>query len=375
MRTPEALVERLDNGACQGCHQAGSTAGFHFIGLDDKTTSPLNRIEVGISPHLHAEMPRREAWLRATVEGKEPNRLRPLSFAPPAAWQDTGEVAYVPAEVAMPCLMPEDAKHFAAGWQRGGGTVCTVLATASGVRTKLAQCLLPKDSEKMFSGHPCLTGLIASNVTKPFNDRYSITGQLAAFATDISRTAYTCRPPKIGVPAGIAYRGCNDKDRAFAGFKPGKTMPNEICGLVGGKKFDICVATNNFDQCLDGAVNRGNRPACWPIISAARIICASRCRPIRLVAARWKVSASARRPILSSRCASTIMPRRGRAPSARRRARGSARRKRSELLPWLLSRHQRITTECCRASSRGSACPCCAACAAHAQCGGGSNAA
>ncbi|MCF6100328.1 hypothetical protein [Mesorhizobium muleiense] len=262
LRTPEALVERLDNGACQGCHQAGSTAGFHFIGLDDKTTSPLNRIEVGISPHLHAEMPRREAWLRATADGKEPNRLRPLSFAPPAAWKDAGEVAYAPAELAMPCLMPADAARFGTIWQCGGGTVCTALATASGVRTKLAQCLLPKDSEKMFSGHPCLTGSIASNGTQPFNDRYSITGQFAAFATDISRTAYTCRPPKIGVPAGIAYRGCNDKDRAFAGFKPGKPMPNEICGLVGGKKFDICVATNNFDQCLGGAVNRGNRPAC-----------------------------------------------------------------------------------------------------------------
>ncbi|RUU28053.1 hypothetical protein EOD08_21635 [Mesorhizobium sp. M6A.T.Ca.TU.002.02.2.1] len=262
VRTPEALVERLDNGACQGCHQAGSTAGFHFIGLDDKTTSPLNRIEVGISPHLHAEMPRREAWLRATAEGKEPNRFRPLSFAPPAAWKDAGEVAYAPAAMAMPCLMPEDAARFGTTWQCGGGTVCTPLATASGVRTKLAQCLLPKDSDKMFAGHPCLTGSIASNGTQPFNDRYSISGQFAAFATDISRTAYTCRPPKIGVPAGIAYRGCDDKDRAFAGFKPGKPMPNEICGLVGGKKFDICVATNNFDQCLGGAVNRGNRPAC-----------------------------------------------------------------------------------------------------------------
>lgn len=262
VRTPEALVERLDNGACQGCHQAGSTAGFHFIGLDDKTTSPLNRIEVGISRHLHAEMPRREAWLRATAEGKEPNRFRPLSFAPPAAWKDADEVAYLPAEVAMPCLMPEDAAGFGATWQCDGGTVCTALATASGVRTKQAQCLLPKDSEKMFSGHPCLTGSITSNPGQPFNDRYSISGQFAAFATDISRAAYTCRPPKIGVPAGIAYRGCDDKDRAFAAFKPGKPMPNEICGLVGGKKFDICVATNNFDQCLGGAVNRGNRPAC-----------------------------------------------------------------------------------------------------------------
>ncbi|RWO38844.1 MAG: hypothetical protein EOS12_29725 [Mesorhizobium sp.] len=262
VRTPEALVERLDNGACQGCHQAGSTAGFHFIGLDDKTTSPLNRIEVGISPHLHAEIPRRQAWLAATAEGKQPNRFRPLSFAPPAVWTNADAVDYAPAEMAMPCLMPEDAARFGATWQCDGGTVCTPLATASGVRTKLAQCLLPKDSEKMFSGHPCLTGSIASNAAQPFNDRYSKSGQFAAFAPAASRTAYTCRPPKIGVPGGIAYRGCDDKDRAFAAFKAGKPMPNEICGLVGGKKFDICVATNNFDQCLGGAVNRGNRPAC-----------------------------------------------------------------------------------------------------------------
>ncbi|MER9564779.1 hypothetical protein [Mesorhizobium sp. M0571] len=262
VRTPEALVERLDNGACHGCHQAGSTAGFHFIGLDDKTTSPLNRIEVGISPHLHADIPRRGAWLRATADGKEPNRFRPLSFAPPATWNDAGEIAYSPAEMAMPCLMPQDAARFGATWQCGAGTVCTPLATASGVRTKLAQCLLPKDSENMFSGHPCLTGSIASNPAQPFNDRYTITGQFAAFAPGISRTSYTCRPPKIGVPAGIAYRGCDNRDRSFTAFKTGKPMPNEICGLVGGNKFDTCVATNNFDQCLGGAVNRGNRPAC-----------------------------------------------------------------------------------------------------------------
>ncbi|MER8709598.1 hypothetical protein NKH49_29390 [Mesorhizobium sp. M1088] len=282
VRTPEALVERLDNGACQGCHQAGSTAGFHFIGLDDKTTSPLNRIEVGISPHLHADIPRRVAWLHATADGKEPNRFRPLSFAPPATWNDAGEIAYSPAEMAMPCLMPQDAARFGATWQCGGGTVCTPLTTASGVRTKLAQCLLPKDSEDMFSGHPCLTGSIASNPAQPFNDRYTITGQFAAFAPSISRAAYTCRPPKIGVPAGIAYRGCDDRDRSFAAFKTGKPMPNEICGLVGGKKFDTCVATNNFDQCLGGAVNRGNRPT----ISAARITCVSRCRPIHPVSAK-----------------------------------------------------------------------------------------
>lgn len=261
VRSPEALIERLNNGACQGCHQAGSTAGFHFIGLDDRTTSPLNRIEVGISPHLHAELRRRAAYLTSVAEDREPPHFRPLSSAPPAEWEKA-EPAYEPASMAMPCMMPEDAKGFGDTWQCGSGTVCTPLASASGVRMQLAQCLLPKDSEAMFSGHPCLTGEIASNPAEPFNDRYKTTGQFAAFAKDISRTDYTCRPPKIGVPAGIAYRGCTDTDRSFAAFKAGKPMPNEICGLVGGKKFDICVATNNFDQCLGGAVNRGNRPAC-----------------------------------------------------------------------------------------------------------------
>ena len=57
----------------------------------------------------------------------------------------------------------------------------------------------------------------------------------------------------------MAYRQCNEKDRTFASFKAGQPMPREICGLTGGKAFDLCVATGNFDQCLSGAVQRGNR--------------------------------------------------------------------------------------------------------------------
>ena len=261
VKSPQALIERLDNGTCQGCHQAGSTAGFHFIGRDDKSTSPLNRIEVGVSPHFHAEQPRRAAWLMAMARDRAPAKFRPLSFAPPADWS-ADQPQYQAAGVAMPCMTEDDAKGFAGGWSCGQGTVCTPIASATGTSMKLAQCLLPPKSEAMFSGHPCLTGAIATNQSQPFNDRMKITGQFAAFAPAISRTDYNCRPPKIGVPGGLAYRACDDKDRNFAGFKPGKPMPNEICGLVGGKKFDTCVATNNFDQCLGGAVNRGNRPAC-----------------------------------------------------------------------------------------------------------------
>ena len=109
---------------------------------------------------------------------------------------------------------------------------------------------------------PCLHGRDQlQQPRQPFNDRYPLTPvrrlRAESFAAD-----YTCRPPRIGVPGGIAYRRCNDSDRPSRASSRGKPMPREICGLTGGKAFDICVATGNFDQCLAGAVQRGNRPAC-----------------------------------------------------------------------------------------------------------------
>ncbi|MCR5859980.1 hypothetical protein [Mesorhizobium sp. J428] len=261
LKTPQALLARLENGSCQGCHQAGSTAGFHFIGKDDADSSPLNRIEVGLSPHVAAELPRREAWLAAVAAGNTPDRFRQLSSAPPAEWlADT--VAYRPAKAGMSCLLPEEADGFASGWDCEAGLACTALASASGVPAKLGQCLLPPDSPNMFSGHPCVTGEIATNATQPFNDRMTVSAPFTAKAAAINRETYNCRPPKIGVPAGIAYRACTDRDRTFADFRPGKPEPREICGLAGGKAFDLCVATNDFESCLGAAVVRGNRPTC-----------------------------------------------------------------------------------------------------------------
>jgi len=261
LKTPQALIARLENGSCQGCHQAGSTAGFHFIGKDDADSSPLNRIEVGLSPHVAAELPRREAWLAAVTAGNTPDRFRQLSSAPPAEWTaDT--VAYRPAKAGMSCLLPEEADGFASGWGCEAGLACTALASASGVPAKLGQCLLPADSPNMFSGHPCVTGEIATNASQPFNDRMKVSAPFTAKAAAINRETYNCRPPKIGVPAGIAYRACTDRDRTFADFRPGKPEPREICGLAGGKAFDLCVATNDFESCLGAAVVRGNRPTC-----------------------------------------------------------------------------------------------------------------
>lgn len=255
-----SLIARLDNSTCQGCHQAGATAGFHFIGRDEASASPLNRIAVGFSPHFAADLPRRQMWLDAVAADHQPNAYRPLSAAPPADWS-SGDPDFASAGPGQPCSLPDD-KGYAERWTCAEGLECRAIASVSDAPARMGQCLLPLGSTQLYSGQACLAGTIATNVAAPFNDRYRIDSQFAAFAPSISREAYNCRPPEIGVPGGLAYRACTPAERDFAGFRPGKPVPREICGLVGGKAFDKCAASNAFDECLGAATVRGNRQTC-----------------------------------------------------------------------------------------------------------------
>ena len=258
LRTPRALLERLDNTTCSGCHQANATAGFHVIGRDAPEVPAINRVKVGISAHLHAELARRHAYVEAVARGAAPDVFRPLSLAPAASWSGAAP-AYQPAEAGMPCLQAQDAQHFGGAWTCSAGTTCQVIARDAKLALQFGQCLATREQD-MFSGHPCLEGDIQSNA-RPYLDRFKIGRQFAALSKTISDRAYSCRPPKIGVPGGIAYRKCTDEDRIFAKFSGGKA-PAEICGFAGGQAFDDCVATNDFAACLGGAVVRGNRPTC-----------------------------------------------------------------------------------------------------------------
>ncbi|HEY8564750.1 MAG TPA: hypothetical protein VIL65_04565 [Beijerinckiaceae bacterium] len=256
VRSATGLIERLDNGTCQGCHQAGATAGFHFLGLD-RETSPHNRLKLGVSPHYAAEAARRSAVVDAVAEGREPSRFRPLSTAPAADW--SGEIPrHVPAGTGMACLPQGARQHLDGAWACGAEQTCEVLTENARLGVALGQCM-PKP-EKVQAGVACLAGRIET-ADGSFQDRFRRLRQVNSFAERPTATQYNCRPARIGVPGGLAYRQCGPDDRAFKAFADG-ARPAEICGMAGGKSFDACVASGDFATCMAGSVARGMRPTC-----------------------------------------------------------------------------------------------------------------
>jgi len=65
LRSPQALLRRLDDLSCMGCHQSRAVAGFHLLGVDrrgaSRTFTNGNALAVPHSPHVQDELARRGA--------------------------------------------------------------------------------------------------------------------------------------------------------------------------------------------------------------------------------------------------------------------------------------------------------------------------
>ncbi len=79
VRSPQGFLRRLDDLSCVGCHQARSLAGFHQLGLDDGATPAANALASGHSPHVHEDLARRAAYVRALAENRAPEEARPFA--------------------------------------------------------------------------------------------------------------------------------------------------------------------------------------------------------------------------------------------------------------------------------------------------------
>ncbi|MGJ7524590.1 hypothetical protein [Variovorax sp. GB1P17] len=83
LQSPQAVLRRLDDLSCAGCHQSRAVAGFHLLGVDrrgaSRTFTTGNALAVPHSPHLQDELLRRGTYVNAALSTPKPDPFRPLA--------------------------------------------------------------------------------------------------------------------------------------------------------------------------------------------------------------------------------------------------------------------------------------------------------
>ncbi|ADU37954.1 hypothetical protein [Variovorax paradoxus] len=83
LQSPQAVLRRLDDLSCAGCHQSRAVAGFHLLGIDrrgaSRTFTTGNALALPHSPHLQDELARRGTYVRAALSTPQPDPFRPLA--------------------------------------------------------------------------------------------------------------------------------------------------------------------------------------------------------------------------------------------------------------------------------------------------------
>ena len=271
----EGLVERLDNGSCTGCHQAASTAGFHLLGPDDPGIAGVtNRLSGSISPHLAAERKRRRQYAADIASRQVPDTFRPHSLAPAAI-----DGAYPEVLPNQACLPTASAAGVVASarWgcdQASGPTTCEVVALDERVALNFGQCI-PRAAapQALAAGMTCRAAVVDSQGPVPGASPWNLHAYDDTVALQpiyplpedppFTHGSLHCRPTRIGVPLGRTYRRCTRKERTLGSVQTGRKTSPEICAVVGGKKFDLCVE-GDFHSCLGQIVARGMVATCSP---------------------------------------------------------------------------------------------------------------
>ena len=101
LQSPQAVLRRLDDLSCAGCHQSRAVAGFHLLGIDrrgaSRTFTAGNALALPHSPHLQDELARRGTYVHAALSTPQPDPFRPL------AEPDVANAAPAKATVGASC--------------------------------------------------------------------------------------------------------------------------------------------------------------------------------------------------------------------------------------------------------------------------------
>ncbi len=271
IKSHDALVERLNNLTCMGCHQTSGTAGFHFLGTaDERYSHHFNRQQLPLSPHAFAEMTRRQAYVEALAAGAKPNTFRPHSAFPAAAWKPPGTPpAFKAATVGEMCTIPT---AFAGAPACVAGAVCQRTVTSRTQPVLFGECVVA--GRQASAGAVCWKGEV-NDVTAlppdrgpiPANNLFAFQDKWKFGGSTYSRgevSGLRCVLPQSGAPLGRASRDCSLAEENFADVNPALRVPPHLCANQGGNGFDLCAASGNSGACLEARVVRGMLDTCSP---------------------------------------------------------------------------------------------------------------
>lgn len=180
IRSPEALVRRLDGLSCNGCHQSRSIAGFHHVGMDAATDPAWSSLVSGASTHLRADLERRRGYVEAIAKGETPDERRP-----PAERQGNEGGFGAACGLGDPGF---------AGWTCKAGLRCVALEDA-----EVGVCL---DAAPV--GAPCEAGTHVYAGRTPTGDRVAGVSRLEC------GPQLGCSPNISGFPIGACAGRCQD---------------------------------------------------------------------------------------------------------------------------------------------------------------------
>ena len=219
----QTRLRRLDQHSCTGCHHSKSIAGFHLPGATlagaDLVTG---RLAVAFSPHVAAELGRRQAHALALAAGQTPSDARPPPEAPRIADQ---------AQHGDHCGLVLEK-----GWQCARGLVCTLVDDP-----EVGVCLPAQPG----IGDPCQPGAVVAS-KRPGAEKV-----LNVKTLDCGK-GY-CESSRVGFPGGLCAASCS--------VEAGAAYP--CAGIPGIVAFNACLARSKaFDTCATTALRPARLRAC-----------------------------------------------------------------------------------------------------------------
>jgi hypothetical protein len=178
IRSPAALIRRLDGATCTGCHQSRSIAGFHHVGNDSPEHPAFDALVSGSSVHLENDLERRRLYVSNVAAGEATEEFRPIPER-----QGTGSGFGAPCGLGDPGF---------SDWKCDAGLRCERLEDA-----EVGTCVADRAI-----GSPCQYGEV---VSQPKALRDLVAGMKKLACDD----RQYCHDNRSGFPLGACEAACN----------------------------------------------------------------------------------------------------------------------------------------------------------------------